>query len=123
MSPSPLMSPNILSRLAVEPFAMPVFGMMPVAKPPRGTIAVPGACVFVKHAVIVGGDEPPLMVATRNDSWLSPSIVVRTTYERVRLSAQRPSTEFRATDTAPDDGAAGLQTAEIIPAVTPVPVA
>src|SRR5262245_10720769 len=68
MLPSPLMSPYIFSTVALEPLAIPVFGMMPVAKPPMGTSLVPFACALLKQAVIVGGVDDALNDATRNDS-------------------------------------------------------
>src|SRR5207248_2735288 len=68
MLPSPLMSPYILRTVALDPLAMPVGGMMPVAKPPSGVSVAPEAWALVKHAVIVGGVADALNAATRNDS-------------------------------------------------------
>ena len=62
--------------MSVEPFTIPVFGMIPVAKLPIGTSTVPAACALVKQAVIVGGEAAAFFAATTNDSCWSPSSVV-----------------------------------------------
>ena len=50
------MSPYSLRMLAVDPLVM-LGGMMPVAKPPSGTIVVVAAWLLVKHAMNWVADE------------------------------------------------------------------
>jgi hypothetical protein len=81
MLPSPLMSPYSFNTLPFEPLATPLLGTIPVTNPPSGIRTAPAAWVLVKHAVIVGGVDAALIDATRNDSWLLPSMVVSITYD------------------------------------------